>query len=192
MEFFRPSKKILEKICTKEPLVIYETYTRQNYTIDNEKMTLSICSLDSKICEYYKIYYDINERKRLHPMWLPVIGECIKNCFDHGPENKEINLGLFLGDKGVCCGFHDGGDYFKNKKIKSQYEHKRKITKFDKKTFKINCQWGVNGIIFKYSDLIEVDTTLGILYCVKLKKNLIAPEGKIAGIYFKKELLELK
>ncbi|MEW5896316.1 MAG: hypothetical protein AB1668_01365 [Nanoarchaeota archaeon] len=56
--------------------------------------------------------------------------------------------------KGVCQGFHDSGDFFKNERVKRQFEGKIPLTEFDTEVegFRI----GVNEHIFQKSDLIEV------------------------------------
>jgi hypothetical protein len=152
--------------------------------MQEKQIHLFISGLNAKVCEFYRINLNDKTRKQLgiQQVWS-VSGEVLKNCFDHGPKDKDIQFGLFLGHKGVCYGFQDGGDYFKNNKIKYKYEHKIEITDFDKNTLRDNCQSGVNEFIYHFADMIEVDSEKGILYCVQLKGNIIAPKGKRGSIY---------
>lgn len=175
MELFKPSGKILEAICGEKevPVVIYEIYPRYDKITNEKSSILFISGLVSKLCEFYRINLNDETRSKLksQKIW-DVSGEMLENCFNHGPKNKDVGFGLFLGEKGTCYGFCDGGDYFKDSKIKEQYENKIEITKFD--TSEENCQQsGVNSHIYSFSDMIEVDSEKGILYCVQFKENII-------------------
>jgi len=186
MKLFCPSQNILEKICkdSRIPLIQYEIYPRINNILDMENLAIVLSGLKNKLCEFYKIGYDKTERKRIFlSKVFNVVGESLKNCYDHG-KDKEITFGLFLGDKGVCYGFNNGSNYFKDEKIKHQYENKIKITEFDRKTLKTNCQVGVNYFIYPNSDFIEVDAETGTLFCAQFKKNIIAPKGEDGEKYF--------
>jgi hypothetical protein len=186
MELFKPSKKVLETICGRQtPTILYEIYPRPKTSLMREKQThLFVSGLSAKLCEFYRINLNDETRKQLgiQQVW-EVSGEMLKNCFDHGPKNKDIFFGLFLGNKGICYGFQDGGDYFKSDKIKYQYENKIEITDFDRSTLRANCQSGVNDFIYHFADRIEVDAEKGILYCVQLKETIIAPEGEKGSVY---------
>lgn len=189
MELFKPSKKILEVICgQRAPLTVYEIYHRSKSKIMQERQIQSFFSgLSARLCEFYKINLNDETRRQLgiQQVW-EVSGEMLKNCFDHGPKDKDIWFGLFLGNKGVCYGFQDGGDYFKDNKIKYQYENKIKVTKFDENPLRDNCQSGVNEFIYYFADIIEVDSEKGVLYGVQLKKYIIAPKGERGSVYFDK------
>lgn len=186
MELFKPSKKVLEFICgQKAPLTAYEIYSRsKSKLMQEEQITLFFSGLSARLCEFYKINLNDETRRQLgvQQVW-EVSGEMLKNCFDHGPKDKEILFGLFLGHKGVCYGLQDGGDYFKNDKIKHQYENKIRITEFDKNPLRDNCQSGVNDFIYRFADMIEVDSEKGIFYCVQLRKNIVAPKGERGSVY---------
>ncbi len=75
------------------------------------------------------------------------------------------------------------GEFFKDAQIKHQLENKVFFTKFDKNPRSKCVNVGYNHYIFPYSDLIEVDSDKGILYCVQLKENIIAPSGEIGSNY---------
>lgn len=187
MELFKPSKKMLERICSNEelgnnPLVHYQIIENQFNGLNK----MFVTGLLSKIYSYYDINHDEESRMRLDVQTAALLfSEGVKNGLDHSEKGKEImTVGIFFGDKGLCYGFNDGGDYFKSEEIKNQYEKRKKVTVFDEKTLKTNFQSGVNDFIFPYSDIIEVDNKKGILYCAQFKVNLIAPKGEIGGTYF--------
>jgi hypothetical protein len=189
MDLFKPSKKVLGMIASGEkekfmfynPLIFYHTYTGLK---EDFEPTLSAGVFES-IREYYHINHKEENRKRLavQLVWN-VFGEATKNCIEHSLKGREVfTIGFYFGVGGVCYGFNDNGNYFKNDEIKSQYENKLRINKFDKNTLENNCQSGVNQYIYPYSDLIEVDSKKGILYCVQFKESIIAPEGKNGNQY---------
>ncbi|MBI2004467.1 hypothetical protein HYS72_03320 [Candidatus Pacearchaeota archaeon] len=188
MELFKPSKKTLEIICEGDELASgYENYKRGSHRFNEENVTNFIKKLYCSISEFYKMNSPEKQSRLAKQKIFNVSGEAFKNCYHHGPKNKEVFFGLFLGNRGVCYGFNDGGDYFKNEKIKKQYENKIEITAFDKKTLKENFQCGINELLFPNSDIIEVDSKKGILYCVQFKENIIAPEGEKGDSYFFKK-----
>jgi len=181
MKLFMPSKNVLEKICSQgNPLVHYDIY------VNKEKdYSVFITGLFSEICNFYRIGLNEVTKSRLSfQKVIYVYSEAIKNWVDHAPKESDLVAGLFLGDFGVCYGFKDKGNYFKNKKIKYQYENKIEITEFDQNTLKTCCQSGVNEYLYPNSDIIEVDSKKGVLYCVQFKKNIIAPEGEEGNSYF--------
>jgi len=187
---FKPPREILEKICSDSNNCRYDwedvTHKiKDDFSMQSLFHLRRASSTIEKICNFY----NVNER-RLHPMWCNVIAEATQNCFDHNPKANQILVGLFLGDKGVCTGFYDGGKYFRNRKIKNQYEKKLPIKKFDRRTIETNNQAGVTIIIFKYSDSIYVDSAKGILYCIKQKENLIAPKGEVGNYFLKNKMKE--
>jgi hypothetical protein len=171
MNLFRPSENILEKICEDEVVSLYETYTRDDEHTDEIKIRLFAIGLYYKTCEFYSLFND--ESKLDGPKTISIAGEAMKNCYHHGPKDKEILFGLFFGDKGVCYGFSDGGNYFKDKEIKYLWENKIEITEFDQNTPN-NFRCGVNRFIFPDSDIIEVDIEKGILYLAQFKKSIIS------------------
>jgi hypothetical protein len=187
MDLFKPSYKIMNLISSGKinnfreynPLIFYEIYKDMKRGFGGQMAS----GLFSRIQEYYKIGLE-PKRLSIQKVWN-VFGEAAKNSVDHSLSGKEIfTIGYYFGDKGVCYGFNDGGDYFKNEKIKHQYENKIRITEFDQSTLEDCSQVGVNSHIYPYSDKIEVDSEKGILYCVQLKNSIIAPEGEEGNKYF--------
>jgi len=169
MELFKPSKNILEMICSDgNYLSNYEIYLREDIKHNIRRVYDSFFpSLDSKLSNFYK--FNPEKQHEFFQNHFILVGELFKNCCDHS--KGDIKIGMFFGDKGVCYGFCDGGDYFKDDKIKYQYENKIPLTNLKPKT-KHNRRMGV-GNIFSKSSLIEVDSVKGILYCVQLRENLV-------------------
>ena len=190
MDLFKPSNKILEVICSGEknpkinynPLISYEVITGQEKELD----TSFISGLCTQIEEYYRIDLDEDSKRRLSRQKVGLLfSKVAKNCIDHSPTGKEIfTIGFFFGNNGVCYGFQDGGLYFKYPEIQHQYENKIKITEFNQSNLEDACQLGVNHYIYPYSDIIEVDIDKGVLYCVQLKDNIVAPPGKDGNEFF--------
>ncbi len=185
MDLFMPSKKVLEKICGEGEKVhrMYEIYPFGNH----ESMINLEISYISGIYEKIKEFYLINIEKyedRLDIQGVSnVIDEVFKNWADHSEVNQNFITGLFLGTFGVCYGFLDEG-FFKKVEIKNQLENKIFFEEFNQ-TPRGDCNnEGYNYGIFPYSDFIEVDSEKGILYCVQLKENIIAPEGENGSSYF--------
>lgn len=92
--------------------------------------------------------------------------EGLRNAKYHGsPSNTPFEHHMYLGRFGVCHGIHDEGGFFNRKVNKEIFENKVEITEF---TPHPKChQLGVNNYIYRLSDTIKVDTSEGILYCVK-------------------------
>lgn len=190
MDFFKPSEKVLEMICEEgENLIFsYEVFPFGSIKEMEELTPLYCTSMFEKIIHLYReegIALSEKAKKRLNYQGIyNVIGELFKNWIDHAPENSTFFTGSFFGSKGVCYGFCDGGDYFKNPEIKKQLENKVFFEEFDSNLRGSNCRSGFNQHIFPCSDFIEVNTEKGVLYCVQLKKNLVAPEGENGNQYF--------
>lgn len=179
MELFKPSKKILEMISPDGSyLSNYEFYLRKD--IKNQIRNV-YNSFFPSLCSKFSLFYKFDSEKNREFFQSPfvIVGEMFKNCIEHGKGN--VGFGLFLGDNGACYAFCDEGDYFKENKIKFQYENKIPLKNLKRKT-KRNRRRGVENI-FSNSDLIEVDSRKGILYCVQLKESIIAPEGKDGNQY---------
>lgn len=185
MELFRPSKKLIDIIATEDekyihynPLVFYETLIGQDPKKGIDSVFYS--GVFNKIQSYYRIDIDETVKSRLAIQKVGMIlGEATKNCIEHSPNGKKIfTIGFYFGNNGICFGFNDGGNYFKNNQVKEQYENKIRLNYYH------NHGHGINDRIFPYTDLIEVDSKKGILYCVMLKENIIAPEGESGNEYF--------
>jgi len=189
MGLFKPSDKILEMICLngEKPLVQYEVYPFGSLEEMEGLQVQYCCGVFEKIIHFYRedgIALDDESKSRLNHQGISnVISESFKNWIDHAPENSILTTGLFLGPKGVCYGFHDGGYFFKRPEIKNQLENKIPFEKFDEAP-RGSCGHHGFGDIYEDSDFIEVDSKKGVLYCVQLKKNLIAPPGKRGSEYF--------
>jgi len=192
MELFKPSREVLEMICeSKKDLIFsHEIFTFSSLNNMHELLSLYCSGLFEKIIHFYRdegIALDEKSKRRLNYQGVyNVIGESFKNWVDHAPENSNLLAGSFFGSKGICYGFQDGGDFFKTPKIKKQLENKVYFKEFDSNSRGDNCRSGFNQHIFPCSDFIEVDSKKGVLYCVQLKKNIIAPEGEHGSAYFDK------
>ena len=186
MKLFMPSKKILETICVKgeKPLTFYGIYPFGSC----EEM-MNVCYINevgiyAKILEFYSKDETIINERLYYEGVNNVLGEAFKNWVDHGQEGLNLMMGLFLGNLGICYGLCDGGDFFKNPEIKNQLENKIPFKVFDDSARGDTRNKGFNLNIFPYSDLIEVDAKKGVLYCVQLKENFIAPLGENGSSYF--------
>lgn len=166
MELFTPSKKILEAICLDEkPMIHYSTVTPQMANDLNPFMS----GLLAEIAGYYRFFPEYGGWNT--QVAGQIANEIISNAYNHGPKGKPIEFSLFLGKKGICYGVRDEGKFFKRKRTKEKFEKKSPITKFDKNDVG-GHRGGINRFVFPYSDMIEVDTSKGILYCVLFKKRL--------------------
>jgi hypothetical protein len=183
MELFQPSKKLLDTICNEDtrPLSYYEVYLYDTPRNMEELLLLHHVGVVVKLYNFYA--RELNgDKNRLDIQGIyDVSGELFKNWTDHAPLNSTLVFGLYLGSKGVCYGFNDGGDFFKDIEIKNIIENKIPFTKFidlEKDT----CQCGFIDI-YRSSDLLEVDNVTGTIYAVQLKENIIAPEGENGSAY---------
>src|SRR3989339_176609 len=150
-----PSKRILETICDEEiPITTYTLFQKGMKKEQEEKLMKSfLTGLIYQIAENYNYSAKINQ-------------------IDTG-KIEPIKFGLFMGSKGICYGFQDSGDYFKSEHTKRIYENKIPIIKNQSienglQRFRV----GVTNFLYPYSDLIEVDTKKGVLYCIQLKESI--------------------
>lgn len=179
--FFMPSQRILDFIGWSNPELCRRQYIIFPQPFDPEK-TLPIISIVDSI----KNYFLLGENPLIDPSRLPngypnweqfmwhefggfATWEALKNAQDHSGfyTQNPITFGLFFAPKGVCYGFHDGGDYFRRPDIKDQWENKRAIETFNKTAHQRRGNsggMGVNNYIFPNTGLIEVDNKNGILY----------------------------
>jgi hypothetical protein len=170
MDLFMPSKKILEAICWDK------NSHRQYTTFPSETPELGLSEYVGLVIDQIKSFYYHHDVKNSDNLNTQIIGtlvfDALTNAQIHGSKKgTPFTHGLFIARKGICNGFKDEGDYFKSPEIKKQYENKLKIRKFDKT--KGHHGIGVNLNIFPNSDLIEVDTKKGILYCAQYLDNLL-------------------
>ena len=63
-------------------------------------------------------------------------------------------------------GLIDEGGYFKSEKTKKTFENKIPLTERHGRGV------GINHYLYPHSDIIEVDTKEGVLYCVQFKSSL--------------------
>jgi len=189
MDFFKPSKKVLEMICNKgeNPIISYEIFPFGSNREMEKILVLSEEGLFGKIIGFYRnegIGLNEETKRRLDYQGVHnVVGEVFKNWADHSPENSNLISGFFFGSKGVCYGFQDKGGFLKNPEIKFQIENKINFKNFNKNPIGSTCNVGFNFHIFPCSDFIEVDSDKEILYCVQMKENIIAPEGEHGSQY---------
>ena len=160
-----PSKRILEQICEDSLITTYTNFPR-DITQDEHELTMRmfVRGLIGQVKEMYG-WMKFNTQK------MVVVSEAITNCRVHG--KGRIDFGLFMGASGICYGFSDEGDYFESLDTKKTFESKTEIIKPQaiengRKRFRV----GVNNNIYKHSDIIEVDTSEGVLYLVQFKGSL--------------------
>ena len=127
-------------------------------------------ALAAQIAAYY--HKNAVSERIMHVAQLvhSLFGEVIRNGMVHGSQ-KGVMIGLFLGEKGFCFGAQDFGDYFKNKEVKRKWENREPISSsgVKKKVGLWTAEGGAGiGMIYGVTDLIEVDSQRGILYCATL------------------------
>lgn len=187
MELFRPSNEILKRISSDEKniLSMYAIYPFGGYAEMMEFPVLHFVGVHESIIRFY--FDDLKgEIKRLNTQAISnVVTELVYNWATHSSEGINFFSGLFLGDLGICHGLKDES-FFKKPGIKNKLENKIGFEEFNKtpRDKKSSCHYGYNFHIFPSTDFIEVDSKEGILYCVQLKKNLIAPKGENGSSYF--------
>ena len=182
-----PSPKMLEFICVdgETPITTYDVYAFDSYKTMLGFQLAHTKSITAKLGVFYREDMGRDERRLdLHGMSV-VYSELFKNWMDHGVDNSNLVTGLFVGSVGVCYGFCDGGDFFKNPEIKLQIETKLSFKKFNDapREAGANRHHGFNLHIYPYSDLLEVDTEKGVIYAAQLKENIIAPAGEQGSSY---------
>ena len=165
-----PSSRILEQICWGENGSRQYTHFSPPY---NELMLCSFFEgLVIQIPHFYnhnfKVDFD-NERGKINLNRLGVVWEVMSNAFAHGEANKfGLTYALIMGQKGMCHGFYDGGDFFKAQEIKEAFEKKHLLKERDQSPkVDISTHGLGHHFIYMHSDLIEVDSANGILYCVQ-------------------------
>jgi len=186
MELFKPSKKVLDMICSdgKKVLSMYEIYPFGVYDEMMNLVRLYVPGILEKVWTFYELNLE-KDRNRLNIQGVfGFLTEIFYNWATHSADGTDFFSGLFLGDLGVCHGFKDE-NFFKKPEIKNQLENKISFKEFNKnpRNGKTSRHRGYNNI-FPESDFIEVDSEKGVLYCVQLRKNLIAPKGENGSQYF--------
>jgi hypothetical protein len=177
MILFAPSKSMLDAICENDsvPIISCEVHLFGS-TFD---MFVEKVFYQNSVFKKLNYFYadDLNGNCSLDKDGiLNVCQELFKNWEDHGTEDSNLITGLFIGTKGVCYGFYDGGSFFKNYKIKERIESRHKFTEFDLNPRGGTLHKGFNECIYPFSDMLEVDAEKGIMYAVQLKERLIVPK----------------
>ena len=181
MEFdlFKPSGKILEKICEDKEKFVY-TYLVIPRKFADEPLEYLVRAYHLALGNFVGSFYNLG----LEPMekfnylqFLGLFREGVTNSIAHCPENcSQINYGLFLGDKGILHGFRNFGDYFKSEEIKKLWENKTPVESTKESNF---SGYGAGDkIIYSLSDFIKVDSKKGILYCGQTHERLEINPGK--------------
>lgn len=175
---FMPSDRVLEEICgDREELIFYHTRIPSGLSQRQIEATLTLILVGAmnQIAENFG--WGLGIQNRMNAQRVIVVWEALKNAIVYGSRNQApVYYGLFLGDKGVCHGFKDEGDYFKSEDVKRRFENKDTITEFQQVPEEFSgfsgYRAGVNHHIYPYSDIIEVDTGEGVLYCVQYRRSL--------------------
>lgn len=181
MDLLVPSKRILEAICWDPKLSLSQQTTfppNDNQDFAEEGMVAYQLGIAEQIKSYYSRVLTL--MKGLPIKWEVVnlqevcilMHDALKNARSHGSRNiHPYTHALFLAPEGICHGFQDAGDYFKREDVKRKWESKKPITEFD--PMPGCCHAGADSSIYPYSDIIEVDTQNGVLYCVQFKERII-------------------
>ena len=176
---FKPSKRILEQICKDEERVSsfyivlprIESSTKKLRGAIEDALIMANYGLTCSIAEYYRWALDMNKNMDSHDL-MQLIHEQLQNALAHGSKvGGVVTLGVFVGADGVCLGFKDQGDYFKSEETKRLFESKIIPEQKGERSHLSGAHAGV-FLTYKSADFIEVDTDQGVLYCIKLKKNM--------------------
>lgn len=179
MDLFKPSGKILEKICENKKKLVHNYLVIPRKFSDKSTEDLVRAynpALGNFVGEFYNLGLEPMEEFD-YSQFLDLFREGITNAIAHGSEKTDkVIYGLFLGDKGICQGFRDFGDYFKLKEIKQKWENKIPIPSTKNSNF---SGYGVGDkIIYSLSDFINIDIEKGILYCGQTHERLEIHPGK--------------
>jgi len=187
MDLFKPSEKVLDMICSdgKKVLSMYGLYPFGTYDEMMAPSTLHFVGVHERIVHFYGDDLRGEDSRLNTQATSDIVLELFYNWATHSADGTDFFSGLFLGDLGICHGLKDE-NFFKKPEIKNQLENRILFKEFaknprDKGT---SCHYGYNYHVFPNSDFIEIDSKKGILYCVQLRKNLIAPKGENGSEYF--------
>lgn len=177
---FEPSRRILEAIAFDED-------SFNGYMIlpgGNEEKGLAeaaqaggMMGLMQQAREYYnrldsnyRLPIELHEAMNGEGGTFILLCEAMANARIHGLKSQPgfYIVGTWMGRKGICFGFNDGGEYFKRPEIKETFERKLPVPEFDNGPHLPGGSRRVGvGEIYDYSDIIEVDNKKGVLYCVQ-------------------------
>lgn len=170
---FRPSQKILDDICSDSNLLVQYIHIPTELSPENKDLLMRglYSATVHYIAEVYKWGVDVLNNMKTEN--IQIVAHALENAIFHGSKNLDpVVFGLFLGDKGVCYGFKDSGDYFRSEEIKRLFESKSRLKEFGRsEEHWAGGRVGVS-VIYDATDIIEVDIVKGILYCVQLKDSL--------------------
>ena len=170
MELFMPSERILKEIgWDKDGQRIYFT----NVANASESVLRgTVASAKTIITDVYRFQFeiaDLSDDFLLRPV-VRLIWEALRNVSVHGSKKTlPFTYGLFIAINGICHGFQEGDRYFTREDIKQRFENKIPLTEFDMDVS--SRRVGVRDYIYNLSDIIEVDTANGILFCVQYFGN---------------------
>ncbi|MBR9701700.1 hypothetical protein GOV13_02145 [Candidatus Pacearchaeota archaeon] len=171
--FFPP--KNIQEMLKGDLEIIYPDYCifKRDTSLTPEFQRRSrISGLASDVVEFYNLGLESPIGLFDTQSFMSIFLDGVKNAFTHGPQDFPLIVyGLFLGDKGLCHGFKDFGDYFKSPEVKRQWESKEFIpsTKV-KPDGPYNV--GTSNILRTLVDYFEVDNSQGALFCVQSLKRL--------------------
>jgi len=96
--------------------------------------------------------------------------EAVQNAGVHGSRDGEnFRMYQYLCERGVASGIVDAGSFFRDPKVKEQFESRTPLREDQlDRSDEIGGRMGVLGYIYGLSDEIEVDTELGILWLGKI------------------------
>jgi hypothetical protein len=116
--------------------------------------------------EYYN-KQEIPAEVGFQTFFLP--SELIKNAYYHGRgNNHDVDFGIFLSPLIVVVGCNDGGDYFKDLRIKEVWEKKlpipsEGIIQDENGKFSSGANLGIN-YIYSFTDKIFIDEKSGTFF----------------------------
>ena len=182
MGSFDLSDEVIDFISTQEDNIgkyNFNLFRSKNLGIQESLFRALSSGVLSTISNFYFLEsYDNFNFKRFSKIYV----EGIKNSLQHGSlDSPFVTYSLFLGDRGLCHGFWDSGNYFKSTDVKNLWENKIPI-----KSTKKNPSGLGNPMIYNASDLIFVNAEKGILYCAQSHENLKIEPGELFYYFLKK------
>ena len=170
MELYTPSKKILESIdFNNESIHQMTTFSTK---VPESTITTYMDSFMLLIMAHYnKREIDLREKNKFTSDIQNVVMEGLLNAKIHGSKGlTPFSHIVLIGDNGVCQGFHDEGNFYKRYDIKTKIENRIIIDEINQ-DYTLGTHVGLYAYIYPKTDLLEVDTDKGILYCSHLIKS---------------------
>ncbi|MBI4159422.1 hypothetical protein HY500_04160 [Candidatus Woesearchaeota archaeon] len=170
MELFMPSERMLKEIGWDENG--QRIYFTNVANASESVLRGTVASAKTIITDVYKFQFeiaDLGDGFLLRPV-VRLIWEALRNASVHGSKRGlPFTYGLFIATNGICHGLQDGDRYFAREDIKQLFENKIPLTEFDMDVS--SRRVGVKDYIYKLSDIIEVDTANGTLFCAQYFGN---------------------